>query len=117
MWLIGIAALWWVANTVTIIVSKSVMTGEDASSKGASSWMLAFKDSRWLELTILQHLLAPIALVVWLKVVGKSIWSDNGHKTEVCIAILGNVAGNLATNAAYTLVSSSAAQIIKGCEV
>jgi len=30
MWLIAIAALWWVANTVTSIVSKIVMTGEDA---------------------------------------------------------------------------------------
>ena len=107
MWLIAIAALWWVANTVTSIVTKSVMTGEDASSKGPTSWIHAFKDLRWLELTILQHLLAAIELVIWLKVVmGKSIWPDSEHKTEVCVAVLGNVAGNLATNAAYTLVSS-----------
>jgi len=37
MWLIAIAALWWVANTVTSIVTKSVMLGEDTSSKGATS--------------------------------------------------------------------------------
>jgi len=47
---------------------------------------------------------------------GKSIWPDSEHKTEVCVAALGNIAGNLATNVAYTLVSSSAAQVIKGCE-
>jgi len=40
----AIAALWWVANTVTSIVTKSVMIGEDASSKGVTSWMPAFKD-------------------------------------------------------------------------
>jgi len=114
MWLIAIAALWWVANTVTSIVTKSVMIGEDASTKGATSWMPAFKDLRWLELTMLQHLHAAIALVMWLKVVmGKSIWPDSEHKTEVCVAALGSI---LATNAAYTLVSSSATRVIKGRE-
>jgi len=79
--------------------------------------MPAFKDLRWLELTMLQHLHAAIAFVIWLKVVmGKSIWPDIEHKTEVCVAALGNIAGNLATNAACTLVSSSATQVIKGCE-
>jgi len=80
----------------------------------ATSWMPAFKGLRWLELTVLQHWLAANALVTWLKAVtGKSIWPDNKHKTEACIAVLGNVACN---KCGHTLLSSSATQVIKGCE-
>ena len=116
MWLlIATVALWWVANTIASIASKSVM---GASGNGNTSWTPAIRDLRWLELTALQHLLGGTAAVVWLKVVmGKSLWpTDNTHKMEFYIAALGNVTGNLATNAAYALVSSSVTQVVKACE-
>ena len=116
MWLlIATVALWWVAKTIASIASKSVM---GASGNGNTSWTPAIRDLRWMELTALQHLLGGTAAVIWLKVVmGKSIWpTDNTHKMEFYIAALGNVTGNLATNAAYALVSSSVTQVVKACE-
>ena len=119
MWqIIVTAALWWVASTIASIASKSVMKGGDIGTKGTTDWTPAFEDLRWLELTALQHLLGGIAAVIWLKVVmGKSVWpTSTMHKMEIYTAALGNVTGNLATNAAYALVSSSMTQVVKACE-
>ena len=111
--------LWWVANTIASIASKSVMKGDDVLIKGTSEWTSAFQDLRWVDLTALQHVLGMAASVVWLKVVmGRSVWPTfvHSHRTSICIAALGNLVGNLATNAAYALLTSSTTQVVKACE-
>ena len=69
--LVASVALWWVANAVTSIASKSVMTGDDIKA----GWVTALKDLRWLELAALQHLVGAIAAVVLLKAVLKNFSS------------------------------------------
>ena len=116
---IATVALWWVANTIASIASKSVMKGDDVLIEGASEWTSAFQDLRWVDLTALQHVLGMAASVVWLKVVmGRSVWPTfvHSHRKSICIAALGNLVGNLATNAAYALLTSSTTQVVKACE-
>ena len=110
--------LWWLANTLATIASKSVMRGGDTSSDSTSGLTLAFKDLRWVELTALQHLVGAVLAGVWIKIRKKSLWPSQARKqrTLILVAALGNVVGNAATNAAYSLITSSTAQVIKACE-
>ena len=110
--------VWWTANTIATIASKSVMKGSDVSTSSNSAWTSAFEDMRWVDLTVLQHLLGSILSVMWMKAVGMSVWPVKTHsyKYFIFIAALGNVIGNLSTNAAYALIKSSTAQVVKACE-
>ena len=111
--LVATVAVWWGANAVTSIASKSVMTGEDANA----GWLPALKDFRWLELTALQHLVGAVGAAVCLKAVLRtSLHPPEASKRAVLLATLGNVAGNLATNVAYVMISSSSTQVIKAFE-
>ena len=49
---------------------------------------------------------------------GRSVWPTfvHSHRKSICIAALGNLVGNLATNAAYALLTSSTTQVVKACE-
>ena len=110
--------LWWLANTLATIASKSVMRGEDTSSDSTSGLTLAFKDLRWVELTALQHLVGAVLAGLWIKIRKKSLWPSHAReqRTLILVAALGNVVGNAATNAAYSLITSNTAQVIKACE-
>ena len=100
-------ALWWLANAIATISSKSVMIKEEAST-----W-----DLRWVELTALQQLVGAAVAAVWLKaVVRTSLHPANASKRVMFIATLGNVGGSLAINIAYAFISSSTVQVIKSCE-
>ena len=116
----AVVLLWWVANGITSIASKSMMVVRGNEASSGASFSSAFEDLRWLELTTLQHLFGAIASVILLKALkGKSaaVWpQSDSPKTTIYIAGLANVVGNLATNAAYSLVSSSATQVIKAYE-
>ena len=119
--MIVVVLIWWVANGITSIASKSMMITHDVVNKSALSTSLkpAFKDFRWLELTVLQHLLGAIASVIFLKIVkGRSaaIWPTDSPKTIIWIGGVANVVGNMSTNAAYALVSSSVTQVVKSFE-
>ena len=114
----GAVAFWWIANTIATIFSKQVMNqGKQATS---DIWGLttAFSEFRWLELTFLQHFLGGVIGVIWLKLFERNyLYSQTKlSKLNVILASLGNVIGNLATNAAYSFVSSSSVQILKGIE-
>lgn len=118
---VGAVMVWWVANTVATIASKSVMRGGDHSSgRGHQSSGLtpAFRDLRWVELTLFQHVAGVVLAGTWLKVTGRSLWPAQArqHRPLLLIAALGNVVGNSATNAAYSLITSSTAQVVKACE-
>ena len=56
-WVMATVGLWWVANTIATIASKSVMKGDDISFKGTTGWTSAFEDLRWVDLTTYQHLM------------------------------------------------------------
>ena len=117
-WVMATVGLWWVANTIATIASKSVMKGDDISSKGTTGWTSAFEDLRWVDLTTYQHLIGSVITVLLVKAKGKSVWPSctHGLKTIICIASIGNVIGNLTTNAAYALITSSSVQVVKACE-
>ena len=106
--------VWWAANSITAVSSKSFMRG--ASKPDINSWSDAILDFRWLELTTLQHLIGAVVSIAWLKTVGKTVWPSEASKKIILLASLGNVAGNMATNAAYAMVSSSMTQVVKACE-
>ncbi|XP_064387642.1 uncharacterized protein LOC135335898 isoform X2 [Halichondria panicea] len=107
--------IWWAANSITAISSKNFMRGQSKPDK--NSWSDASKDFRWLELTFLQHLIGAIVSVMWIKLISRSsIWPADASKRTILIASIGNVAGNVATNAAYAMVSSSMTQVVKACE-
>ncbi len=107
--------IWWTANSITAVTSKTLMRGEGKPDKTA--WSDAIKDFRWLELTFLQHLIGAVVSIVWIKLVSrKSIWPTEGSKKNILISSVGNVVGNLSTNAAYAIVSSSMTQVVKACE-
>ena len=107
--------IWWITNTIAIIASKSVMKGGNVSKSSRTS---PFEDWRWVDLTALQHLLGSILSVMWMKAVGVSVWpvKTHGYRHFIFIAALANVIGNLATNAAYALIKSSTAQVVKACK-
>ena len=115
--LAGIVAVWWITNTIATIASKRVMQS-DADSIYSAGFTDAFKDLRWVELTLFQHSMGALLAGVWVKASGKSIWpaQTRDQVLLICVASLGNVVGNMFTNAAYALVSSSTAQVIKACE-
>ena len=91
------------------------MKGGNVSNSSQTS---PFEDWRWVDLTALQHLLGSILSVIWMKAVGVSVWpvKTHGYRHFIFMAVLGNVIGNLATNAAYALIKSSTAQVVKACE-
>ena len=100
-------------------VGGSNGTSTCARNNCIGEWTSAFQDLRWVDLTALQHVLGMTASVVWLKVVMKrSAWPTfkHWHRKSIYIAALGNLVGNLATNAAYALLTSSITQAIKACE-
>ena len=113
--MVASVGIWWTASTIATIASKSVMKGSDVSN---SSRAYSFEDWRWVDLTALQHLLGSILSVMWMKAVGMSVWpvKTHGYRHFIFIAALCNVVGNLATNAAYALIKSSTAHVVKACE-
>ena len=115
--MVGAVGVWWVANTIATIASKSVMRGGD-DRRDETGFTAAFTDWRWVELTLLQHFVGALLAGIWVKATGKSIWPENArnHTMLMYIAALGNVVGNMSTNAAFSLVSSSTTQVIKACE-
>ena len=50
-------------------VKEHIMREETETYEGVSGWTTAFKDLRWLDLTVLQHLVGTIGSVAWLKVI------------------------------------------------
>ena len=115
--MVGAVGVWWVANAIATIASKNVMSGGD-DRRDETGFTAAFTDWRWVELTLLQHFVGALLAGIWVKATGKSIWPENArsHTMLMYIAALGNVVGNMSTNAAFSLVSSSTAQVIKACE-
>ena len=108
--------IWWTANIIATIASKSaMMKGGNVSNSSQTS---PFEDWRWVDLTALQHLLSSILSVMSMKAVGVSVWpvKTHGYGHFIFMAALCNVVGNLATNAAYALIKSSTAQVVKACE-
>lgn len=114
--------VWWVSYAMAAMATGRVMLwrgGEEASGNSdVSGWTLAFQQLRWVDLTALQHLTAALVTVVWLKLTGRPIFPDNarGMASIICIAGVAHLAGSLATNVAYALISSSTARVVKAFE-
>ena len=118
--LFAVVILWWVANTIVSIVSKKLMIDGSLVTSGVTNWIPAFVDLRWIELTAFQLLFGGTVAMIWLRTTGNRNISISQHakasKYTVVAAIIANLVGNLATNAAYATISSSSTQVIKSFE-
>ena len=110
--------IWWIANIVTSISSKSVTEGyNDTGDDNILLWTPALVELKWVELTFFQHLVGGGLSVICLKlVVHKSTWTECSSKRVAFSASIAHFVGNLATNAAYAAMSSSSTQVVKACE-
>ena len=111
-------SIWWIGNVVATIASKYVMNEDDGSARVGSSTQ-ALNDFRWLDLTLMQHLLGGVVVFVWISIVQRKPFlpaSLGMNLRTLIIAGVGNAVGNLATNASYAAVSSSMTQAIKSFE-
>ena len=111
-------AIWWIGNVVATIASKYVMNEDDGSARVGSSTQ-ALNDFRWLDLTLMQHLLGGVVVFVWISIVQRKPFLPGSLEMNLrtlIIAGVGNAVGNLATNASYAAVSSSMTQAIKSFE-
>ena len=124
---VGAVLVWWLANALATVASKRFMLKDVGAPIPSSScnegsppatWTAAFTDLRWVDLTAMQHAVGSVLSVAVLKVTGRVVWPDNASSMlrVMCMAAVGNLAGNMATNAAYALISSSTAQVVKACE-
>ncbi|XP_038074474.1 uncharacterized protein LOC119742534 [Patiria miniata] len=114
-------AVWWIANMVATIASKKAVSGiKPDATDSLTTWTgtVALKDLRWIELTMLQHLLGALLANTWLLVVRrKSVFpKESLNPKHMLLAVTGNLVGNLGTNASFAAVSSSLTQVIKSCE-
>ena len=118
IYIIGLVALWWVGNTIATIFSKMVMNEGKEAIPDVLGLSAAFLDFRWIELTLLQHVLGGVVGLIWLKLIKREYLypERNIGQFDIILASIGNLVGNLATNAAYSFVSSSSVQILKGIE-
>ena len=94
------------------------MNEDDGSARVGSSTQ-ALNDFRWLDLTLMQHLLGGVMVFVWISIVQRKPFlpaSLEMNLRTLIIAGVGNAVGNLATNASYAAVSSSMTQAIKSFE-
>ena len=119
--LIAVVILWWVANTIVSIISKKLMIDGSPVTSGVTNWTPAFVDLRWIELTAFQLLFGGTVAMIWLRTTGNrnnAATNSNAKasKYTVVAAIIINLVGNLATNAAYATISSSSTQVIKSFE-
>ncbi|XP_038074476.1 uncharacterized protein LOC119742533 [Patiria miniata] len=112
-------AVWWIANMVSTIASKKAVSDiKPDVFDSLTSCTPALKDLRWIELTMLQHLLGALLANIWVVVIrGKSVFPKNTlNPKHMLLTVIGNAVGNLATNASFAAVSSSLTQVIKSCE-
>ena len=118
--LFAVVILWWVANTIVSIISKKLMIDGSPVTSGVTNWTPAFVDLRWIELTAFQLLFGGTVAIIWLRTTGNRSMSISQHakasEYTVVAAIIANLVGNLATNAAYATISSSSTQVIKSFE-
>ena len=111
--------IWFIANTIATIASKTAMleVKPGDSIHSLTDWTPAFQDLRWVDLTMLQHIVAALAGVIWMTTIQcKSVFNIQVNKKHMLIAAAGNALGNLATNASFAAVSSSTTQVIKSSE-
>ena len=114
--LVFAVCVWWLGNVVATIASKYVMN-ENGGSELSGDGTRALNDFRWLDLTLMQHLLGGLVVFVWITLVkGKSFLPSEINIRTLIIAGIGNAIGNLATNSSYAAVSSSMTQAIKSFE-
>ena len=107
--IVGLVLLWWIANGLTSIYSKTEMS--------TPTLKRSFSELKWLDLTILQFLFGVFASGTWISLIeGRSLILQRVSNWNGCVVILGNLIGHLSVNLSYTFVSSSATQVVKSSE-
>ena len=106
-----LVVLWWIANGLTSLYSKTEMNGAESIDKKL------FVQMKSLDLTILQFLVGVAGSTLWIYIIERGSlnikkfldWND-------FVMIFGNLLGHLSVNISYTFVSSSATQVVKSSE-
>ena len=101
--------LWWIANGLTSLYSKSELPNSDDRK---SFWQM-----KWLDLTIMQFQFGAVISMFWIFIIEKkSLNVPQFNNWSNLIVVLGNLLGHLSVNVSYSLVSSSATQVVKSSE-
>ena len=101
--------VWWVANGLTSLYSKTEMT--EAGKK------TSFLEMKWLDLTTMQFLFGVMCSAFSIFFIERgSMTIPKISDWNSFVVILGNLLGHLSVNVSYTFVSSSATQVVKSSE-
>ena len=101
--------LWWTANGLTSLFSKTEMSKPRNKN--------TFLEMKWLDLTIMQFLFGLLASTFWVLFIEKRFLSiQMPHNWNDFVVVIGNLVGHLSVNVSYTFVSSSATQVVKSSE-
>ena len=106
-----LVVLWWIANGLTSLYSKTEMNSAESIDKKP------FVQIKSLDLTILQFLVGVAGSTLWIYIIERG--SLNIKKLQDWndfVVIFGNLLGHLSVNISYTFVSSSATQVVKSSE-
>lgn len=116
-------ALYWVTYIINGIASKEYMIGfmhtdEYESDSHASTFLQAFLNLWWVELTTLQFLFVGLVSFLWLKYVQKESISVEPTERRSLLTISAiNVLGHLARNASYAAITSDVTELILALQV
>ena len=106
---VPLVMLWWVANGLTSLYSKTEMT--EAGKKAS------FLEMKWLDLSTMQFLFGVMSSAFWIFFIERrSMTIPKIRDWNGFVVILGNLIGHLSVNVSYTFVSSSATQVVKSSE-
>ena len=101
--------LWWIANGLTSLCSKTEMTKAGKKT--------SFLEMKWLDLTTMQFLFGVMGSAFWIFFIERrSMTIPKIRDWNSFVVILGNLLGHLSVNVSYTFVSSSATQVVKSSE-
>ena len=106
-----LVVLWWIANGLTSLYSKTEMNGAESIDKKP------FVQMKCLDLTILQFLVGVAGSTVWIYIIERrSLKIKKFQDWNDFVVIFGNLLGHLSVNISYTFVSSSTTQVVKSSE-
>ena len=111
--------LWWCGVFVANVVSRNLLADEGEESITNEGLISGFWTFEWVELTVFQHITASIVATVVAKFTGHSVWQiccTTNQKKVIFVATFYHFLGSLAVNAAYNIVESDIAHVIRACQ-
>ncbi len=119
--LAGAVGLWWVASALATIASRRLIQGEplDSLEDSPEDGSIYQGGMGWVELSLLQQAVGVLLAVTWGTISREVVCSEDvfcGQFGLILFITIGNVAGSLATNAAFFLGASDVNLAILSCQ-